>query len=71
MDPPPKIVGGKRVQRAGNFATAERFEPGVQQMERKEEVGGEEKGKGWAKGGYRKYRDSGMPESGLLGGARV
>ncbi|KAF1975325.1 hypothetical protein BU23DRAFT_566886 [Bimuria novae-zelandiae CBS 107.79] len=59
----PKIMEGKKVFKAGNFATAEALRIGAEEMEKKE--GG---GKKWAKGGYRKYRDSRVPGSGLLGG---
>lgn len=53
---------------AGNFAMARPFEQGIEEMGKKgrvfrvEETGGS---RGW-KGGYRKYRESGVAGSGLL-----
>jgi len=66
----PKVVNGKKVFQAGNFAVAEAFQPGVREMARKEREGfGEVKGT-WKKG-YRRYRDSGLPGSGLFGVMKV
>jgi hypothetical protein len=60
----PKMVNGQKVFKAGNFAGAEGFEKGVEEMGRKEKVN--EEGMGRWKSGYRKYRESGTG-SGLLG----
>jgi hypothetical protein len=60
----PKMVNGQKVFKAGNFARAEAFDRGNEEIGRKEKVN--EEGRGKWKSGYRKYRESGTG-SGLLG----
>ncbi|KAF2442232.1 hypothetical protein P171DRAFT_487482 [Karstenula rhodostoma CBS 690.94] len=64
VDMAPRVVNSQKVFEAGNFAGAEAFEKGIEEMGRKEKVSDE--GSGRWKGGYRKYRESGTG-SGLLG----
>lgn len=68
----PKIVEGQKVFTAGNFATGEVFGEGVEEMRGKVEAAKGEGGKsvGRWKGGYRRYRVSGLEMgSGFLGRA--
>ncbi|KAJ4288116.1 hypothetical protein N0V90_012133 [Kalmusia sp. IMI 367209] len=69
--PPPSqatttsTVDGEKEFKAGNFATAEAFRPGAEEMERKD---AEKNGGRW-KGVYRKYRKSMKVGSGSVGNA--
>lgn len=68
-------MDGQKVFEAGNFATAAAFAPGIEEMQTKKRIlegeGKEEGRRGWAKGGYRKYRNSRAPGSGLLEGRKA
>ncbi|KAL5391622.1 hypothetical protein PMIN02_006487 [Paraphaeosphaeria minitans] len=61
----PRVINGQKVFEAGNFAGAEAFERGIEEMGRKEKATDKGRGK-WKPGGYRKYRESGTG-SGLFG----
>lgn len=67
----PRVVNGEKVFEAGNFAVVEAFRPGIEEMARKEREGFGEKMGGWKRAGYRRYRDSGLPGSGLFGVTKV